>query len=156
MMMENAGSDAMFLESLQGNGFDANEAQSILDSMNHAMYVDNTVDLENQIMYLESINDELRQQVDSQTQSTDMLLEAVEALPVYMTDAQRHAFTNLNTPEALQTVKAFFESIGNKQGQTLPTAMFEAAKISKQAARPDRGLMQHAVNFGSPSLKFPK
>ncbi|MCV5979316.1 hypothetical protein OFO29_43905, partial [Escherichia coli] len=77
-------------------------------------------DLTNQLMYLESVNAELREKVDQNAKATSMLLDVVDSLPIYVTDAQRKAIANMATKEDHQVVRAMFESLGSRKMATLP------------------------------------
>ncbi|MDG2663882.1 hypothetical protein P7M31_23785, partial [Vibrio parahaemolyticus] len=108
-------------------------------------------DLTNQLMYLESVNAELREKVEQNAKATSMLLDVVDSLPIYVTDAQRKAIANMATKEDHQVVRAMFESLGSRKMATLPTNSYVPVE-QKVSVAPQ--IKQQFVNFGSSSRKF--
>lgn len=151
MMLESAGQTDMLLESLQRHGFDEESANNIVLAAQNAPTMD-TSELENQVMYLEGINAELQNEVERHSRSTDMLLEAVEGLPIFISDTQREALTRLNSDEDLQIVKAMFESLGKDQAATLPTSRYSPASVGSVTG--DNSVMKNAISFEKPGLRF--
>lgn len=153
MMMESAGAEKMFLESLQSKGFDANEAESIADHIRSAVPAYDAVEHEQQIMFLEGINADLNIQLEARNQQVDMLLEAVNKLPIYISDAQRIAMNDIGGSGNLEVVQAMFESVGSSQAKTLPIGFVPVSNVVEQKSnRSD--LKDHIVNFGDPSRRF--
>lgn len=157
MMLESNDRESMMLESLQSNGFDAVTAHSIYNSINNAHYYDDNLELENEIVYLEGLNSDLSKQIAQQELQQAMLLESLNSLPVYISDSQKAALSNMQDPESQRIVRKLFESLNNHQAQTLPTAMFESANShAGGVVQHDRGLMKHQINYGQQGLMFPK
>ncbi|OXD46729.1 head processing protein, partial [Vibrio parahaemolyticus] len=77
MMMESANREQMILESLQEQGFDEESARNIYANMTQQTNIELVGDLTNQLMYLESVNAELREQVEQNAKATSMLLDIV-------------------------------------------------------------------------------
>jgi hypothetical protein len=151
MMMESANSEQMILESLQEQGFDEESARNIYANMTQQSNVELVGDLTNQLMYLESVNAELREKVEQNAKATSMLLDVVDSLPIYVTDAQRKAIANMASKEDHQVVRAMFESLGSRKMATLPTNSYVPVE-QKVSVAPQ--IKQQFVNFGSSLRKF--
>lgn len=152
MMMESLGND-MLLESLVNNGFEADEAQDIADHVAGGFSVHDAADQEQTIMYLESVSRELTDELEISKRQNDMMLEAIESLPIYMTDAQREALCNLGNEGSKEVVQAMFESINRSQHRTLPCG-WESPNAIKNQNQIENGLKDHIINFGQPTRRF--
>ncbi len=153
MMFESAERDTMLLESLLNvGGFDAESAQNILTSINGADFnLDRERELETEVMYLEGLNLELSAKAkaasESQGRFKSMMLEAVNRLPFYLTDAQKLALSNMETDHDFDVINAMFESIGADKLKTLPTGMHQEAPQIKAGA-PD-SFKSNKIQFGA-------
>lgn len=153
MMMEGVNKDDMLLESLKNNGFEQDDAQSIVDAMSEAAIETSSVELEQQIMYLESVQAELQSKLDNTENALSMMIGAAESLPIYISDSQRAAMADLSESRNQATVKAMFESVGNNQAKTLPCG-FEAASVGKSPTGDEKTLRENMINFGAPKRRF--
>lgn len=156
MMLESANASDMILESLQNHGgFEYDDAMAIADSIQSASLVPNTADLENHVMYLESVNNELRDQIDSRNSIGDMLLEAANSLPVYLSDSQRKAIGSMASEDDVKVVQALFESLGGNQSKTLPTGGYEpASTVTRRTSEAGSMLKRNAIDFDPSTTRF--
>jgi hypothetical protein len=152
MMMESVGSD-MLLESLVNNGFETDEAQDIANHIAGGVCVHDAAEQEQTIMYLESVNKELTDELEISKRQNVMMLEAIESLPIYMTDAQREALCNLGNDGSKEVVQAMFESINRSQHKTLPCG-WESPNAIKNQNQIENGFKDHIINFGQPTRRF--
>ncbi len=152
MMLESTGND-MLLESLMNNGFDDEEAQDIANHVAGGDFVHNAADQEQTIMYLESVNKELSDELEASKRKNAIMLEAIESLPIYMTDAQRDALLNLDESGNKELVQAMFESIGGSQHKTLPCGWESPMQIKNQN-RIEKSIKDHIINFGQQRRRF--
>ncbi|WP_419238293.1 hypothetical protein ACN08P_23500 (plasmid) [Photobacterium leiognathi subsp. mandapamensis] len=128
MMLESIGErDDMILESFMHSGLDEDSAKHALNYIKVSSTQDALVDLEHEAMILESklreqqtIIDELTQKVESHQQKDQMLLEALDSLPIFVTEDQRRAILSMATEDEKNVVTAMFESVGNGKMTTLP------------------------------------
>lgn len=154
MMLESVGSD-MLLESLQKSGFNEADAQAISDSMQNAVIADNEaiLELEQNVMYLESVNREQAEQIANQQSQIDMMLEATNKLPIFITDEQKAAMMDIGVDDNFKTVQAMFESVGSSQAKTLPMG-FEptSGKVGKQKIIGE--IKDSMIDFGGASRTF--
>lgn len=153
MMLESAGND-MLLESLINNGFESSEAQSIADHIACGrVSVHDAAHQEQTIMYLESVNKELADELEMHKRKNNMMLEAIESLPIYITDAQREALCNIGSKGSKEIVQSMFESINRSQHRTLPCG-WESPSAIKNQNQIEKGLKDHIINFGQPARRF--
>ena len=76
----------------------------------------------------------------------DMLLEAVESLPFYLTTEQREAISNLSSKRDLKVISMMFESVGDKKLKT-----FEPANATVSATGEK---MKHEINYSGTRRRF--
>lgn len=128
MMLESTDRDSLLLESLQGAGLDEDSARKAIQIGNSETYlVDRLAELESEVMLLEGmissgqeIEAELEREREEQAKKESLMLEALEKLPVYMTQEQRKAFTEMKDESDLKVVGAMFESLGRANLDGLP------------------------------------
>ncbi len=155
MMLESAERETMLLESLQNvGGFDEESAHNIVTSINGADFnLDRERELETEVMYLEGLNLELSEQAHAATQSQarfkSMMLEAVNRLPFYLTDAQKLALSSMENDHDFEVINAMFESIGANKLKTLPTGMYQESTPTTQIA-PDSFKQNKILFSGKP------
>lgn len=156
MMLESANASDMIFESLQKHGgFEYDDAMAISDSIQNASQLPDTVDLENHVMYLESVNNELRDQIESRNSIGDMLLEAANSLPVYLTDSQRKAISSMANKDDVKVVQALFESLGSEQSKTLPTGSYEpASAVARRTTEASYLLKENDIRFDHLTTRF--
>ncbi|HCM0798108.1 TPA: hypothetical protein N2826_004070 [Vibrio parahaemolyticus] len=152
MMMESLGND-MLLESLKNNGFDGEDAEAISSHVAGGGSELDVAEQEQTIMYLESVSQELSSELAVAKQQNQMMLEAINSLPVYMTDVQRKALMNIESEGNKEVVQAMFESISGSQARTLPCG-WESATISKKQNQIEKGAKDHFINFGESTRRF--
>ncbi|UTZ44512.1 hypothetical protein [Vibrio campbellii] len=152
MMMESLGND-MLLESLRNHGFDYEDATAISAHIANGGHAQDNADQEQTMMYLESVNKELGVELEVSKRQNDMLLEAIESLPIYMTDAQRNALVDIGGDGNQEVVQAMFESINNAQARSLPCG-WESPTIGKKPNQIEKGKKDHIINFGLPNRRF--
>lgn len=147
MMMESSGQEDMLLESLRNvGGFDDESASNIIRSMSSAAMYDHEllIEQEQERMYLESVNADLKSKVEAQEQFRSMMLESLSRLPFYMTDEQKAALMRLDSEHDKKVVDAMFESFGAKPLDTLPTGAHRPSSVSVQK---EAGMIKNEVSF---------
>lgn len=153
MMLESASNKDMLLESLMNNGFDGEDAEAI---SNHVAGGGSELDMAEQeqtIMYLESVSQELSSELELANQNCAIMREAIESLPIYMTDTQRDALLNISRTGSKEVVQAMFESINGSQHKTLPSG-WESPDAIKKPNQIENHLKDHIINFGSQRRRF--
>ncbi len=151
MMLESIDQETALLESLQERGFDSDSATKIAQGFSHqGICVDRFAALETDVMYLESVNAELQDKLAARDTYGSMLLEAVQSLPVFMTDAQRDAMARMESEQDVATVQAFFESVARADLSSLPVNL---APEPKSAPVPHVKLKNN-ISFEQPARRF--
>ncbi len=147
MMMESTQQHDKLLESLASNGFDDDSADNIIKSFSRqTANPERIAELETETMYLEGVNASLEEEVKALKRGKDMLLEAVESLPFYLTTEQKDAISNLSSERDLKVISMMFESVGDKKLKT-----FEPANATVSATGEK---MKHEINYSGTRRRF--
>jgi hypothetical protein len=152
MMMESADQQAMMMESLQGHGFDSDSSEKIMRSMGLDFDAERVGELETELMYLESANADLVEKLQAKDHYGSMLLEALESLPVYITDAQRSAASRLGTQEDVEVLKGLFESVGQARWDSLPLGVSDKVEAVQEPA--SKGAISNEIRFEPSRPRF--
>ncbi|WP_429169386.1 hypothetical protein [Aeromonas hydrophila] len=171
-MLESVSSASdQIITTLEGRGFDADSLQPMLESWgrlseaareacNHQL---DFMMMEGMLMESKGENAELRRDLDAAKadwqKATEhrqqMLLEALDSVPMMITKSQRKALLEMNTPEDAQVFRSLLESLSGTDIGSLPLGGNKQTTVSPSAA-PARQPSRYAVNFTHSKNPFQK
>lgn len=155
---------------LEGHGFDPEGYQPLMESWGRLSEEAATVnDFEIDVMMLEGMlieqkgaNADLerdleaaRAELESAKQNRQqMILEALDAMPIMLTKEQRRAMVNMETPEDSMVFRALLESLSGMDTASLPLGQNRGAGTVKPSQSATKEPSSHAVSFLPPSTPF--
>ncbi len=145
LMLESANGDGaskyteqgvMFLESMRSAGYGQEAIDAVIDDMQHHVTdLDVIANFREQAMILEAVAEtqalahtkyqaeterELTELRQLNKKRTSMFLEAIQALPVFISPEQKQAISRMETPEDLKITRHLFESVAKLPSGRLP------------------------------------
>jgi hypothetical protein len=144
--------DALLESMFESAGFDAGQSAKLLGILNkRSPSVVEYEEITQDVMMLESAlssrESELAALLAESANRSVRMLEAVRASPIFTSERQLAALSNMATDEDKEIVAAFFESL-SKSITDLPLAGGQRSSLSiKENRRNDSETMAHAVSF---------
>lgn len=147
MMLESVQDrESMMLESLMGGGLSAESAEQALAYLKRSQIAqDNALELERENMILEGMMRErdqtielLRQEQLRRANSTEMLLESLSTMPIFISDEQKAALSRMETKHDKEIIQAMFESISAGKLASLPFQAGQKDVYIRSSSKIDR------------------
>lgn len=156
MMMESTNAESMILESLRSTGLDdASAALAMRMGMGDEHLAVRVTELEQDLMILESVrieNSELATKVQWHEEANQaresLLMEAINKLPVYLTDEQKQAFVRMRDEADCKVVAKMFESLGRADFNSLP--LDNSHQTTQVVPKTPNGYTGSAISFSQP------
>lgn len=140
-------SEEMILESLQRN---EQLETSMLEARGQILELESQIAEQQQM--LESLQNVQQTLTDTRNARGVMFGEILDKLPVYVTEAQRHAFINMDKPEHVAAAKSLLDSLARQDIRTLPLPAHKPAVKPKQAN--SQMLESRTISFEDKVPKF--